>query len=62
MSDGFVNIVYELADDYILNYQNNSIKKAKSYMADRNQLRTMASETVDPIHCRYPPPFRGQYP
>ena len=29
---------------------------------DHNQLRTMASETVDPIDWSHPPPYTGQYP
>ena len=29
---------------------------------DRNQLRTMASATVDPIDWSHPPPYTGQYP
>ena len=29
---------------------------------NHNQLRTMASETVDPIDWSHPPPYKGQYP
>ena len=29
---------------------------------DHNQLRTMASETVDPIDWQHPQPYTGQYP
>ena len=29
---------------------------------DHNQLRTMASETVNPIDWSLPPPYTGQYP
>ena len=29
---------------------------------NHNQLRTMASETVDPIDWSLPPPYTGQYP
>ena len=29
---------------------------------NHNQLRTMASETVDPINWSNPPPYTGQYP
>ena len=29
---------------------------------NHNQLRAMASETVDPIDWSHPPPYTGQYP
>ena len=39
-----------------------SLNVSKTSNMISNQLRTMASETVDPIDWSHPPPYTGQYP
>ena len=48
---------YQLLAEMLLRWPNGQL----TVVVDHNQLRTVASETVDPIDWRLPLPFTGQY-